>query len=218
MPNWTRNILMMSGDSETIKQIYGDMSNNGKTQFDFNAIAPIPQELVDTEAPPKTDTVEQIERNKYLESKYGYNNWYDWQCANWGTKWNASDVKWTDDEIPCEVIFLTAWSPPIALISKLAMKYPSVMFDIKYIGEGCDFVGNMVYENGGVVTEFNPEWYSNDGIALRDSMGEYSYNDEYEIEGRIDYIKNHPDDAYDGELDDLKAALEDKRGNEGESD
>jgi hypothetical protein len=42
-------------------------------------------------------------------------NWYDWNIANWGTKWNAYDVNmvdpWEEDQ-PLHYNFTTAWSPP----------------------------------------------------------------------------------------------------------
>ncbi|MBM3913551.1 MAG: hypothetical protein FJ351_03785 [Sphingomonadales bacterium] len=48
--------------------------------------------------------------------KYGHKDWYDWCCANWGTKWNASDTHWNDNSVS----FLTAWAPPDPVIQKMA--------------------------------------------------------------------------------------------------
>lgn len=47
----------------------------------------------------------------------GHTDWYSWNCANWGTKWNAYD---TDRISPTEVRFSTAWSAPHPVIEELA--------------------------------------------------------------------------------------------------
>ena len=47
----------------------------------------------------------------------GYMNWYQWNTANWGTKWNAYDTNRISDEI---VLFDTAWSAPHPVMCKLA--------------------------------------------------------------------------------------------------
>ena len=71
------------------------------------------------------------------------NSWYDWNCRNWGTKWDASvqeDNNYPDTYIegPTEngenlVVFYnfnTAWSPPFPAISKLSAQYPSLLFTL----------------------------------------------------------------------------------------
>ena len=67
--------------------------------------------------------------------KYGYKNWYDWDIANWGTKWDAYclSVETTDNEIMIE--FQTAWSTPKPVFLKLAEQYPELMINIDYADE-----------------------------------------------------------------------------------
>ena len=66
---------------------------------------------------------------KYLEvgkrafeckQKYGYTSWYDWSNANWGTKWNAYQVRYiAGDEHKIVLEFQTAWAYPEPVLDKL---------------------------------------------------------------------------------------------------
>lgn len=82
--------------------------------------------------------------------KYGFGNWYDWSCANWGTKWNASYSEViTDEPDNIEVSFDTAWSPPISWVMQTENLYPKLSFTLEYEEGGMGFKG--VYVNGVVV-------------------------------------------------------------------
>lgn len=61
---------------------------------------------------------------KYLRSyrECGYTDWYEWNCANWGTKWNAVRAVFVG---PIIVRFETAWSPPHPVIEQLARMFPN---------------------------------------------------------------------------------------------
>lgn len=59
----------------------------------------------------------------------GYLNWYDWSVANWGTKWDAYELKVlkdTPDQLKFR--FQTAWAPPIPVLNKLMEMYPDLNF------------------------------------------------------------------------------------------
>lgn len=81
--------------------------------------------------------------------KYGHKDWYDWNIANWGTKWDACypNVETTEDTIMIE--FQTAWSTPEPIFLKLAEQYPDLMIDIDYadedMGSNC---GSYSYVDG----------------------------------------------------------------------
>jgi hypothetical protein len=75
--------------------------------------------------------------NAYINNilDYGYDTWYDWSCAKWGTKWNAYDTHFGEDNSIME--FDTAWSCPIPVLDKLAeicYKY-NVSFSGKWADE-----------------------------------------------------------------------------------
>ena len=80
-----------------------------------------------------------------LIRKYGRSNWYDWQLFNWGTKWNACDSIYEQEDKMLE--FRTAWSCPSDLIEKMANMFPDIKFNGTYADE--DFGSNVGYiENG----------------------------------------------------------------------
>jgi hypothetical protein len=41
--------------------------------------------------------------------------WYEWQCSNWGSKWNANCPERSGNSI----WFMTPWGPPTEIIEKL---------------------------------------------------------------------------------------------------
>lgn len=69
--------------------------------------------------------------------------WYDWNCNNWGTKWDANIIDWdrsSDDEMI--VYFETAWSPPIALYEYLTEQGWEV--EALYHESGCAYAGQFI--------------------------------------------------------------------------
>ena len=71
---------------------------------------------------------------KYLNniSKYGHTTWYEWHCSNWGTKWNACEVDWVNDN---QVEFETAWSFCFPIVEKLSQLFPDVAIEFSYADE-----------------------------------------------------------------------------------
>lgn len=109
--------------------------------------------------------------NAYLNNiiTYGYDTWYDWSCANWGTKWNAYDTFINNEE--SEIYFNTAWSCPLPILDKLA--------EICYEHE-VEFSGKWADEDRGC----------NVGVFESDCSG-----DEYWFS--YEYIENCSNEAYD---------------------
>lgn len=67
----------------------------------------------------------------------GYPGWYEWSCANWGTKWDAYDYKERVNDLGRFVFkFETAWSPPVPILTKLAEMWPKLTIETKSIDEG----------------------------------------------------------------------------------
>lgn len=71
----------------------------------------------------------------FLET--GHRNWYDWNVANWGTKWGAYDYKPRFRE-PQKLVFefQTAWSFPRPIFEALHGRYPGLLFEGVTIDEG----------------------------------------------------------------------------------
>lgn len=70
-------------------------------------------------------------------------NWYDWNCTNWGTKWDVSDVFIGDDsdEDLITISFDTAWAPPLGAFRHWAERDGRVTYRLTYIESGMGFVG-----------------------------------------------------------------------------
>jgi len=148
------------------------------------------------------------EQSNKLIKKHGFNDWYSWQVHNWGTKWNAYEIgAWSLGFEGAEIIFCTAWSPPIAFLVNASKKFQDLTFEIKYSDEGGAFVGKTIIEKGETQEELEPDWYSLDGIALREDLGSYGEGSQYEIEGRLEYLKQNPQDATENEVKNLKKEL-----------
>lgn len=74
--------------------------------------------------------------------------WYNWNCSNWGVKWDASDVHMTeyaDDHIAYS--FSTAWGTPTEAMVTLSEQYPNVTLDLEWEEEQ-GYGGTLRFEKG----------------------------------------------------------------------
>ena len=174
MPNWVKNNVRFNGTPEQVEKIK-ELVKSDDNQFDFNGVIPMPQELnvsagsdesisvaCATAKRKHKTTCQEYERmvykhktfDEYAElgetylsnkEKYGASTWYDWCCDNWGTKWNACDAYWNDNEVS----FQTAWSAPEHIFRKLSELFPDVPFEVEFadedLGNNC---GTITYEDG----------------------------------------------------------------------
>ena len=108
MPNHVTNIVTFTGGEERVNELLSFVK--GESEFDFHKIAPLPTELKGTTSP--TKIISQKEYNKQekritkgeltdneknwglsrgltqeladeYRTRFGSNNWYDWQWSNW---------------------------------------------------------------------------------------------------------------------------------------
>ena len=160
MPNHVMNKLTMEGNSQKINEVIEFLGG----KMDFQKILPMPEELEGTKSPVDKP-------NKELIKKYGYDNWYDWRCANWGTKWNAYSLGEEDAEINS---FYTAWSTPQPVIEALAEKFPDVAFIVRFADEDMGYnCGYYEYWDGVLVDE---AWFDNN-LELACELWEEDIND-----------------------------------------
>ena len=163
MPNWTHNVLRITGDEpETIKQMVDFFEENTKPHEEdkdrvvltFQGAVPRPKDL-DIESPAHTD--EDKKQAKINLKKYGATDWYDWNHYNWGTKWNADTwgecyIDLLDDWAEIVIQFNTAWSPPLGWLEKVSKKYPLLQFEMDIEEESNAFMGYSV-ARGGILKE-----------------------------------------------------------------
>jgi hypothetical protein len=157
MPNWVENTMYVFGNEDDVRTFMEEMATpvpsfvypegdyvhiDGKWKtvdkvFSFwNALAP-------------TD----------LENYFTGGNWYTWNNANWGTKWDAKITEETLDELEftrnkgdicpgtAQVTyrFDTAWGEPFGFYNAVVKKYPHLDFTIWYQEEqgwGGEFDGS----------------------------------------------------------------------------
>ncbi len=121
MPNWCSNTIEISGDAEDIKKLLQNAKGE-KSDFSLDQLVPIPKEEAD--------------------------NWYSWNVANWGTKWDLSDVVVEVNDDNVIVNCQTAWGPPLEGLAKISKDYPNLNFEIVYEESGMDFCGKSYFVNG----------------------------------------------------------------------
>ncbi len=208
MPNHIKTILkVQTEDIEKMKEI-ADRISGENGAIDFNALVQMPEEIRNNTSPSRFVTEEEYPKihaqelkdvsdpKKYvtfsitekmhneLVEKYGASNWYEWSLENWGTKWNAYDISYSEEGFCYE--FETAWSHPFPIIEKLSLLFPDIEFFVQYadedMGSNC---GEYAIRNGEKLSEWQGHYYENRVEALKfayDVWG-YSYDDDYDEEG-----------------------------------
>jgi hypothetical protein len=83
----------------------------------------------------------------------GYEDWYMWNVANWGTKWPPdihADVLVDVHEgvTSLRIKFDSAWAPPEVLIDHLSTMWPTLTFILDYSEPGMDFYGASAWKAG----------------------------------------------------------------------
>jgi hypothetical protein len=150
MPNWVSNELSITGELQTVRQLFSEVTiknEDGQDEFDFNAIIPMPAHQPDLT---KANPFWRGDVGSEEREKFGSNNEIDWAYENWGTKWGACDSwltpPWnTKDSANAtgSISFNTAWGGVPNLMSSLSKKFPSLTFEYEYTddeGEGESYV------------------------------------------------------------------------------
>ena len=143
MPNWCSNIATLRHEDKSL------IDKIEQAEGVLQALIPCPEELNDDEL---TTSYGDEDKQKAVEAKraemvkkYGHASWYDWNIANWGTKWDLCEVNKTRiDANTIQLNFDTAWSPPVEAYDKLmGMDFEVLAY---YFEPGMCFAG--IYDNG----------------------------------------------------------------------
>jgi hypothetical protein len=222
IPNET-NVTLFTG--EDVLRVREAIKGEREDQYiDFHKIAPIPKELEGTVSPMRIISQEEydeqerkIAENDLTENeknwgisrsltqaladeyreKFGHCDWYGWQTANWGTKWNAYEQYSNDDAV---IEFDTAWSTPYSLLVNLSKMFPQITFEVEYADEDFGYnVGRYVLLNGEVTEQNIPDGGTQEAIEMATDI---KGDDEYYLEG---YLIDDADE--DGELSDFAQTL-----------
>lgn len=165
MPNWVFNTISVSGSYKNVLEVKQVMSQpipvmKMKPGSAWEAVqgawdmAEVDFSFWNVVAPPV---------NKWVEYFTG-ENWYNWNIANWGCKWdakadyetgNALEGEYLNEEYPRnELVYRieTAWSPPIAFIEKMAERFPMCQIELAYEEEQ-GWGGELIYDAGQIVSD-----------------------------------------------------------------
>lgn len=116
MPNFCVNKWCIQGDKAERDKIVSFLATK-KTHLDFERMRPLPE---------------------------GSSSWYEWCCANWGTKWNARDVSVKHGRKKTVYTFRTAWSPVSErMIADFMSAYPTLVYNVIYAEMGQEYYGQF---------------------------------------------------------------------------
>lgn len=150
MANWVYNTLtVMADDEKDIQEFLKIVSR------------PIPRmESLTTEIPTELEEVDfsfwniisppiEIWEEYFSPSSGGDkdNGWYEWNCRNWGSKWDACEVCIDDNGTEATISFQTAWSPVENVIDKMSLQFRHLSFHYSYEEEN-GWGGEVTYEAG----------------------------------------------------------------------
>ena len=197
MPNWCDNQVTITGPNSVIDKIEKIANEEKGAGGLLNFFHPMPKELDGTTSPSSS-------ADKPQPMIEGFDNWYDWRCENWGTKWEVNEFYGVDRQgDTISFAFSSAWSPPIGAYETFIMNMSEQKQDVSvkayYYEGGCDFMG--CWDNGDdecyapSQLKSTDDWW-NDGIGaeldemfnITESMAEYEAEQEAEKEDVHEYV------------------------------
>jgi Ferredoxin-like domain in Api92-like protein len=180
MPNHCTNYLTVTGDDKEIMRFHdaiikGEIQEHEQFRI-LDNLFPTPENLKNTPsgsfASDEQKTVD--EKNKSNIAKFGYKDWYDWNCANYGSKWSDFDgVINTYEAGLLDVVFVSAWSPIIQGMVHVSKEFPTLNFILTYEEGGMAFLGGAGIKNGEIVGEIEGEYPSMSGEDDEDYDAHY---------------------------------------------
>jgi hypothetical protein len=137
-----------------------------------------------------TEAVANGQNNEAMVAKHGYSSWYDFNVANWGTKWDVeSDNVEIEDANTVTAGFDSAWAPPTRAYEQLM----DLGFEVEafYYEPGMQFVGKWdngsddYYEYGGATADTVRDMIGeelDDYFGISEEMAQYEEEDEEDDE------------------------------------
>ena len=90
MPNWCDNQITITGPNSVIDKIEKIVNEEKDGDGLLNFMSPMPKELDGTTSPSSS-------ADKPQPMIEGFDNWYDWRCENWSTKWEVNEFYGVED-------------------------------------------------------------------------------------------------------------------------
>jgi hypothetical protein len=188
MPNWCNNgVTLRHADPAMIDRVV-----KGKEGL-LMEFLPTPAPLLETMAGSFGDNEKQRELERQQEAnlrEFGAKDWYDWNIANWGTKWDfALENLERVDANTVTAAFDSAWAPPVDAYVKLcalgfeveAMYYePGMAFVGKFTGDEHDYWDDYI-EYGGATAATVRDMIGeelDDYFGISEEMAQYEEEDQ----------------------------------------
>jgi hypothetical protein len=157
-------------------------ADDGSIDYDLSLLHPTPEALADTVSgwfgvgTPEQDALEKKQQENI--AMYGHKDWYDWNIANWSTKWSPSDIERMDaedDDTEAEFIYQTAWCPASNLIKFISGLYPNLSFYESGREDGVGFVCHTFFKGGELVEECGFEFGDLEQMPMFEEKLEEAY-------------------------------------------
>jgi hypothetical protein len=218
MPNYVKHTVVIIGEQSDIELVVKSITNaEHGGGIDFNKVIPMPVELQGTRSPVKIISEKEYKKQEELKAKnsalgisktdmfnddgiteavqkdlikrFGADNWYDWSCKHWGTKWNACDSEpptmgERNGMTTATFNFETAWSCAYNVLEEISKNFPNVTIETMFAdedwGSNC---GTFELRNGEVIDECIPDSGSEEAKMIATEMwGKWDDEEEDEDE------------------------------------
>lgn len=123
--------------------------------YSFDALYPVPQEVIDVGFSGNRQGVSLERSLEALRDKEKWIDGYTWCVSHWGTKWDidGETVGVGKDDNEYTYHFSTAWSPPEGWLAKVAKDWTDLSFELRYEEGGNCFAGYLLFEDGELVED-----------------------------------------------------------------
>lgn len=177
MPNWCHNTLTVTGEAELLQRFVAAarptdavIEENYRTWKSYTGEQkPTLEEYRKQVIGMQPLSFESFKPMPASESE----NWYEWNIANWGTKWDASFGQpfialgdegmdpeksaeahgVTDTPTVAVYKFDTAWTPPIPVLQAMSDQHTELEFVLRFAEVGNDYAGEMKWVSGVLIDE-----------------------------------------------------------------
>jgi hypothetical protein len=155
MPNWVYTTMTVTGSREDLDEFRDKAAKPYTTKhrgvfvkgkgYDFDAVSIVERKddlsfwnfvaPTDTDAyfgpEKKPDNYDTMTLREKVDDamKFDGDHWYDWNCRNWGTKWDACDTTYKEADGALIYQFSTAWSPATGAFARMVEQHPRLEFE-----------------------------------------------------------------------------------------
>ena len=183
MPNWCNNTITIRGSADKLKSIWDTAQ---KQDGLLAALVPQPEDMFH-------GNLGEAERAECAEK--GIPNWYDWNVANWGTKWDVGleGLEYTvleDGSAEISGWFDSAWSPPIDALSTFSDANEDCSVECYYLETGMCFVG--FWDSNGADDHY--EYDDCTSANVRDFIPDYLVS-EFDLENMLAEYEEDEDEV-----------------------